>query len=468
MNLYIPNFPKVLLRFKSKLRNLNKILSHIINWLILYLKIYGHIFNTFLMRRGLIGLVTIFLLLISSQTLNAASIKTGGSCTKLGQAQVVSGFKYTCIKSGKKLVWSNGVKIPITTPSPTSTSKSSAASENYPSDLTPVHLQAFIDFLRLYQNSKSNSTPNVQWIVEPSMNIALEKQIKDDINVAAKFFANQRPVNIPLKIWIAMTPQFKWIYDQLTSQLSSQALDGEWLNNKLARSKVEPNFLGGGAPGATKDGVDSLFFNGSSFSNYGNAFWSQVTAHEYTHVVQRYAAGSMAPMLCWVREGNANYYGWLLAGRNSQAAYRNFWLQALSEIPRGGEIPDYESKPASYWSNFFLKGESLSLNQCDPWINYIMGAMAFQYLGGTYGNDAITNFYLGLKDGWMGVCDSPLNSAGLPCESWKIVFKKSFGISPSEAYPKIGEYIVGEIKWAHDKKILWNDDALKIAPIPTD
>ena len=178
MNLYIPNFPKVLLRFKSKLRNLNKILSHIINWLILYLKIYGHIFNTFLMRRGLIGLVTIFLLLISSQTLNAASIKTGGSCTKLGQAQVVSGFKYTCIKSGKKLVWSNGVKIPITTPSPTSTSKSSAASENYPSDLTPVHLQAFIDFLRLYQNSKSNSTPNVQWIVEPSMNIALEKDRK--------------------------------------------------------------------------------------------------------------------------------------------------------------------------------------------------------------------------------------------------------------------------------------------------
>jgi hypothetical protein len=97
-----------------------------------------------------------------------------------------------------------------------------------------------------------------------------------------------------------------------------------------------------------------------------------------------------------------------------------------------------------------------------------MGQMAFQYLGGTYGDDAIQSFYLGLRDGWKGVCLNPISTAGIPCESWKIVFKKSFGATPEALYPKIGQYIADEIKWAKGKQVYWNEEALKIAPIPTD
>lgn len=49
----------------------------------------------------------------------AVAPKPGGPCPKLNQIQVSAGFTYTCIKSGKKLVWSKGVKVPAPAVSPT-------------------------------------------------------------------------------------------------------------------------------------------------------------------------------------------------------------------------------------------------------------------------------------------------------------------------------------------------------------
>lgn len=40
-----------------------------------------------------------------------AAVKAGSACTKLGATSTVSGKKFTCIKSGKKLVWNKGVLI---------------------------------------------------------------------------------------------------------------------------------------------------------------------------------------------------------------------------------------------------------------------------------------------------------------------------------------------------------------------
>jgi hypothetical protein len=43
---------------------------------------------------------------------NAAKAKAGATCTKLNSTQVVGTKKFTCIKSGKKLVWDKGIRIP--------------------------------------------------------------------------------------------------------------------------------------------------------------------------------------------------------------------------------------------------------------------------------------------------------------------------------------------------------------------
>jgi M6 family metalloprotease-like protein len=62
--------------------------------------------------------------LILGVTNAQAAIKAGATCTKVGQTTVVATVKYTCIKSGKKLVWNKGVATPTPTPTPTPPAKS--------------------------------------------------------------------------------------------------------------------------------------------------------------------------------------------------------------------------------------------------------------------------------------------------------------------------------------------------------
>jgi len=59
-----------------------------------------------------------------------AAVKAGGSCKKLGQTSIYSGKKYTCLKSGNKLVWNKGMAVakptPVVTPSPSPTPASTS------------------------------------------------------------------------------------------------------------------------------------------------------------------------------------------------------------------------------------------------------------------------------------------------------------------------------------------------------
>jgi len=69
------------------------------------------------MRKVLAALLTAAVFLFP---LNAtAAVKSGSVCSKLGATSTIAGKKYTCIKSGKKLVWNKGVNV--ATPKPTQT-----------------------------------------------------------------------------------------------------------------------------------------------------------------------------------------------------------------------------------------------------------------------------------------------------------------------------------------------------------
>jgi len=52
---------------------------------------------------------------------SAATAKAGATCTKLKTTSIVKGKKFTCVKSGKKLIWDKGVlvKTPVIKQSPT-------------------------------------------------------------------------------------------------------------------------------------------------------------------------------------------------------------------------------------------------------------------------------------------------------------------------------------------------------------
>jgi hypothetical protein len=62
--------------------------------------------------------------IIALPNAGAASVKSGATCTKAGATSTVANVKFTCIKSGKKLVWGKGVVlVKPSTPTPAATPK---------------------------------------------------------------------------------------------------------------------------------------------------------------------------------------------------------------------------------------------------------------------------------------------------------------------------------------------------------
>jgi hypothetical protein len=60
------------------------------------------------MRKLLVVLIAVSLL---GATPAHATVKSGAKCTKHKATSTVKGMKYTCIKSGNKLVWSKAVAV---------------------------------------------------------------------------------------------------------------------------------------------------------------------------------------------------------------------------------------------------------------------------------------------------------------------------------------------------------------------
>ena len=69
-------------------------------------------------RRGWVVAILTLWALMSMYPESIAATITGTSCSKAGITKTVSGKKYTCIKSGKKLVWDKGVAVKIAAPKP--------------------------------------------------------------------------------------------------------------------------------------------------------------------------------------------------------------------------------------------------------------------------------------------------------------------------------------------------------------
>jgi Txe/YoeB family toxin of toxin-antitoxin system len=74
-----------------------------------------------MVKHTLSTLLSIALVIAPFPQASAATAKSGATCTKQKATSIVKGKKFTCIKSGKKLIWDKGVvvKATVTKPSPT-------------------------------------------------------------------------------------------------------------------------------------------------------------------------------------------------------------------------------------------------------------------------------------------------------------------------------------------------------------
>jgi M6 family metalloprotease-like protein len=92
-----------------------------------------------------IGVLIISLVLVASNSY--AAVKAGSACSKVGTKSIAGGKTYTCVKSGKKLVWDKGVIVPAVKPAPSASASASAAPSPIPiliadPELTPKSIYA--------------------------------------------------------------------------------------------------------------------------------------------------------------------------------------------------------------------------------------------------------------------------------------------------------------------------------------
>jgi hypothetical protein len=315
---------------------------------------------------------------------------------------------------------------------------------------SPTSEHAYADFLALSKGG-SKATANVNFTIDPQMPAVYASQIKRDTLASVRMWSNDRAPSIKMDVYAAPTQHFQFIYNYMKQVLPASQLASGWLDEKLRRSKTESSgFYGGGAPGNSVNGDDVFMVYVPNKYPINDAHWNSVVSHEYVHVVQRLIfRGSMAPMQCWVREGQANYIGWSYSGRASAASFASAWKTQIRDLDQTRIYTKTQKFSKVYWQQWFLKNEFQDVSKdCEPFDNYAVGALAFQYLYGTYGHAKVETFLHNLRDAAQSCGDGGPNFISACIAARDKAFTSAFGISLHDAYPKFAQHIVSELRWA--------------------
>jgi hypothetical protein len=133
------------------------------------------------MKRSLAIVLVALLTLSTNTSISSAAVKAGATCKKLGQVSKAAGKEYTCIKKGKKLVWSKGVTIktaaPANTPAPSATpSPSAPAKANDPFAIygkDAERFKAVDEYGARLVNSRIKDVPKLNSILESAGDMAV-------------------------------------------------------------------------------------------------------------------------------------------------------------------------------------------------------------------------------------------------------------------------------------------------------
>lgn len=241
---------------------------------------------------------------------------------------------------------------------------------------------AFTDFItQLDLASLNKPNINITFDLSPSLTKDQRNLIIEDVNLSGRFWAKQLN-NVKILVLGSTTEDFSYLSNKLAMILTPTSLTGGWLESKAEQAKLEPNsFHGGMAAGYSNNGQSVIGVYIPSKKNLSNGSILQTTSHEFTHIVQRELfKGNMSPMQCWVREGQAHYIGYHMAGRNSKAAFANYWVGMLDMVnPESGFTGVYKYS-ADDFTQWFINNKELSMvSSCDGIEHYVFGAWLLKY-----------------------------------------------------------------------------------------
>jgi hypothetical protein len=358
------------------------------------------------MRKAFAALTVLALVITPLQATAAA--KAGAACTKAGSNSTVAGFKYTCVKSGKKLVWSKGVKVVAAakpTPAPVVIPTPPASPTQSPTPTpTPTPAKVFNSLWEKYDLTKPVSADDV--IKKATDNFKSYTSVIRKPNQEVKFYA-QPGVDQTLINWVKEGSTFvarRFEYPALPPTFSSIiAIDKTWLEAtyisagfSAREAKSRSDHFCGGAPAC--GGADSNLWNYSVIQSRNSIVSdpsgsAQTPGHELFHAIHGVlmkgtktdVAGTVVPN--WYIEGPAMFVGLQTAGALGFADYLSIGRPSMTKRFKNGRGTNLTATLSEFRANDGV---------VDP---YAIGFAAVEFLVAQVGVEKMVNVYVALGEG---------------------------------------------------------------------
>ena len=408
------------------------------------------------MRKQLATFLTVVLLVSLGLTANAA-VKPGTACKKLGQTRISSGKKYTCIKSGKKLVWDKGV---VLMPSPKPTNSPTPAPSELPTQTqtpapspspTPTPPKNFSDL-----QSNLAGISYFAWL-EGNKKMSSNKQV--NLNIVKFVGPHTKPLNLFSEKSIANAALFYSNFDQVKNlyviQFNNEDIswaqtqfekyqDQTWRSDfKQSAQNQCPDVRCRNAMAQINNSKDGILMMGESadlplIESDGESeiihFNGMAEVHEYTHTVQLKNSGvaEIGYLPPFFVEGLAVWTGNAVVNSNDYSKYLEFRKNDTFHLYQQKEL--YTKEWLTKFLNpnaTFIKGNDNSLywNQFENFRRYDIGELVMEMLVSLKGADSLMNIFAEIGKG----------------NTFLAAFQNEYGISWADAVPHLVNALYNEI-----------------------
>ena len=375
-----------------------------------------------------VGITLSFALLLAPVSANGAAIKAGSPCSTFSQSKVVSGKKYTCIKSGKELVWSKGLPFkaapkPAATPTPSSTVAPALPPLTYETLSTsrvPNEVRALIKQKIL---SAPATTLNLKVAIGPSLSAStVEPYLKGLQNVVNVFSPIYKPDAVYINYF--SREDAGWVDQAITSAGGNANSTPNGVNYSQWMQSL-PNCNMGNA---TIDRLGPLF--NQCISPMAPRFTGiETSAHETFHTVQYLVAGNSLPV--WFTEGGATFVG-VYFGNYGNSDYANNRDATFGRYLAGAADAEFRAAlKANDESVIVARLKAFEQSNAPQEIRntaYVLGALAFEALVAVDGWEKYIQFHTQIKE-----------------QGFAAAFKSTYGITTDEFYLKLAPYVAAQI-----------------------
>lgn len=324
------------------------------------------------MRRSIRALTPLILgALIFSGTSADAAVKAGAKCAKAGATSIAGGKKFTCVKSGTRLVWSKGVTFKAA-PKPTATTAAVPTPASTPtttpkptlrqlwSSLSSESLAVWDIIKPIATDLTATGSENITYAFSSDIPVDSQEEIKRQYRFTTTYWARFTPINQKLHVAVSKLGDVRFLCTERAKFIRT-GIDG----------CVQYN------PGPLI-GAYTMFDDGSGtfnwmtiepeLKNFGtHEGWT--SHHEYVHSVQ-YSVNKLhwETHPCWFEEGMAMLFspalysegklGLFIKLRNQQARQNvGPWIGN----PRGGSAPSIDQ-----WSNWLWRASITKYDKSRP------------------------------------------------------------------------------------------------------